>query len=288
MNLIDLFGTHGIRYWTAGKNVSPGWVNIRCPFCGDKSNHGGFNLTTGVYYCWRCGSDHSAQDVVKELVGFNVKFSLAMQGVKKEKFEHGAYETMPGIEEPRECHRQYLKNRGFDLTMMRELYKIKFTIQTPLKYQWRIMIPIFDADGEYLSYQGRDVTGQQKLRYIDEPKFDNKSTLYGEWLMPGMENILVVEGVFDAWKLGVGAVATYGIAYSMAQILLLSKYKNVFVMFDRERTAQVQADRLCAELSVVGCNARKVGLPDGYKDAGAMPAVKARELKKMIFSGEYV
>jgi hypothetical protein len=288
MNLVEIFVTHGIRYWTEGKNVSPGWVNIRCPFCSDRSNHGGFNLTTGKYSCWRCGDNRSAHDVLKELVGFNVKFSLSMAGITKKKtvIERGTYERMPGIDEPRECHKQYLKNRGLDLTMMRELYKIKFTIQTPLKYQWRIMIPIFDSDGKYLSYQGRDVTGQQRLRYIDEADFDNKTTLYGEWLVPDYDNILVVEGVFDAWKLGVGAVATYGIAYSSDQVLLLSKYKNVFVMFDRERTARAQADKLVAELCVIGVNAVRVDGPEQYKDAGAMPAGRARELKKMIFCGE--
>jgi DNA primase len=290
MDLISIFISHDIRYWTEGKNVSPGWVNVRCPFCGDKSNHGGFNLSNGKYSCWRCGSDHSAHDVLKELTGFNLNFSLSAQGIKKKKanIEPKSFERMPGVDEPKECHRQYLRNRGFDLTIMKELYKIKFTIHTPVRYQWRIMIPIFDADGKYLSYQGRDVTGQQEKRYIDEPGFDNKATLYGEWLIDDYENILVVEGVFDSWKLGVGSVASYGISYSMDQVLLLSKYKNVFIMFDNEKTAQRQARKLCAELRMIGTNAVIVPGPERYKDAGAMPANRARELKKMIFNGEWV
>lgn len=289
MDLISVFIANNIKFWTDGKNVSPGWVNIRCPFCGDKSNHGGFNLSSGRYKCWRCGS-HSPHDVLKELTGSIIKFSISTHLLPKKQsavIEPKEYERMPGVDEPKNCHREYLINRGFDLTMMKDLYKIKFTIHTPQKYQWRIMIPIFSAEGEYLSFQGRDVTGQQHLRYVDEADFDNKSTLYGEWLIDDYENVLVVEGVFDAWKLGVGSVATYGIAFTMDQVLLLSKYRNVFVMFDNERTAQQQADKLCKELQLIGVNAKKVAGPVRYKDPGAMPANRARELRKMIFNGEW-
>ena len=277
--------SHDIKYWKEGKNVTPGWINIRCPFCGDKSNHGGFS-PEGSYNCWRCGNEHAASDVIKEITGFNIQItslgSATAKKKKKEKIEK-EYDDMPGSIELMDCHKQYLKNRGLDPVMIQELYKIKGTNHSPIKYQWRIMIPIFSNSMEYLGFQGRDITGRQNERYKCESDTDNKEVLYGEWLLENKKNILVVEGVFDAWKLGPGAVCTFGIAFTRKQLLLLSEYENVFIMFDDEKAAQQQAMKLSNELSIIGTNSFISKLPSKFKDAGSMPAKIARELKNEIF-----
>jgi len=44
-----------VQYITEGPNCKRGWVNVRCPFCDDPSEHLGMNLETGAFNCWRCG-----------------------------------------------------------------------------------------------------------------------------------------------------------------------------------------------------------------------------------------
>ena len=39
MNLFEFLDDYDIEYWTEGKNVVKGWVNITCTFCDDDSNH---------------------------------------------------------------------------------------------------------------------------------------------------------------------------------------------------------------------------------------------------------
>lgn len=278
--------SHDIKFWKEGKNVTPGWTNIKCPFCGDKSNHGGFS-PEGSYNCWRCGNEHSASDVIKEITGFDIKITTSTgtgrNNKTKKQTKRKEYDDMPGSAELMECHKMYLKNRGLDPTMIQDLYRIKGTNHTPIKYQWRIMIPIFNNSMEYLGFQGRDITGRQIERYKCESDTDNKEVLYGEWLIDNRKNILVVEGVFDVWKLGVGAVCTFGIAFTRKQIILLSEYENVFIMFDNEKRAQNQAKKLSQELSILGVNSIITKLPSKYKDAGSMPQKIAKELKEEIF-----
>jgi DNA primase len=43
-----------------------------------------------------------------------------------------------------------------------------------------------------------------------------------------------VEGVFDAWRIGDGAIATFGTQFTDEQLLMISKFKQVFVMYDQD------------------------------------------------------
>ena len=44
----------GIDYKLSGKNVTSGWIEVNCPFCGDPSYHLGIS-PTNLFHCWRCG-----------------------------------------------------------------------------------------------------------------------------------------------------------------------------------------------------------------------------------------
>ena len=70
VNIIELYKDYNITYWTFDKNVKRGWVNIKCPMCGDKSNHLGFNLSAQYYNCWKCGYS-SIEDILKEILSMS-------------------------------------------------------------------------------------------------------------------------------------------------------------------------------------------------------------------------
>jgi DNA primase len=56
--------------------------------------------------------------------------------------------------------------------------------------------------------------------------------------------VVVVEGYFDAVRIGPGAVPTMGVSFTKAQINLLSKIPVRVVLYDNESVAQRRASEL--------------------------------------------
>jgi DNA primase len=63
--------------------------------------------------------------------------------------------------------------------------------------------------------------------------------------------IVVCEGVTDVWRLGPGAVCTFGIKVTPSQIRLLSQYNKVIVFFDDDPQAILEAEKICFALAVL-------------------------------------
>lgn len=64
MDLIEWFEDNDLEYWTQGKNVTAGWVNIQCVFCDDLSNHLGIRLSDYRVSCWKCGGNTMANVIM--------------------------------------------------------------------------------------------------------------------------------------------------------------------------------------------------------------------------------
>lgn len=181
-------------------------------------------------------------------------------------------------------HLAYLKKRGFvgvNLSQLLATYGLYGT--GPIgPYNYRIIAPIY-FDGNLVSYQGRDYTGKSLLKYKACPKTeeirDHKNCLYGMDLVKG-ETVVVVEGVVDAWKLGPGAVATFGQSYTTAQIrLLVERWKRRIILFDKD--AKTQANRLATTLSGFSGETLMVTLND-YKDPGELSVENGQEIMKIL------
>ena len=72
----------------------------------------------------------------------------------------------------------------------------------------------------------------------------------------------MVEGIFDVWKIGPGAVATFGIEVSSSQVRLLSKFEEVFVLFDNEPQALKNARKLRDDLLTLGSDSYVIKIPN--------------------------
>jgi hypothetical protein len=77
-----------------------------------------------------------------------------------------------------------------------------------------------------------------------------KTLLYGEQYRTFYDTIIVTEGVFDVFNIGIGAVATFGKLITASQLLRISKFARRVICFDNEPDTQEQAKRLCYELSL--------------------------------------
>ncbi len=291
-NFPQIFTDYSIPHWVEGKNVALNNTNVQCPMCDDSSNHGGFNNESGSYRCWRCGW-HPTWKVIDYLTGskwsalsqeyfIDSSNDISLSKKKWIKSSASSLELPKGAAEISPEQKQYLINRKFDPDKLELLYGLKGTRYTG-EYAYRIIAPI-TLNEVLVSYQGRDYTGQAELRYkacpIEKEVLHHKNTLYSIDLVSSCKKIIVVEGITDQWRLGPGAVATFGTGYTQAQLNMLCFFDQIFILFDREERAQKIAEKMAYELAGMGKQVERLSMP--FDDPGSMPQDEADYLMKEI------
>jgi len=295
IDMAALLKAHSVEYITGrDPHCTPGWINMRCPFCDDHGRHLGWNLRGQYFNCWKCGG-HGVDDVLAEILEIAEREVWA---VKKR------YDMRPGarlVEEPAEivrpvevvvpggppliAHLEYLTSRNYDAAYLQRVWSVTFTDHLARGTdKFRVVCPIWH-DGRVVSWQGRDITGKSPLRWKSCPKElearDHKHCLGGQQLVPG-DSVAVVEGFTDAWRMGPGAVCTFGTDYLAAQVLLLRAYRRRFVILDsaeKDPNAAAQAERLAAMLSAFPGETVMVELDGG--DPGDMAQADADYLMEV-------
>lgn len=232
----QLCNDYHIPYAEIGnKHYTEGWINVSCPFCGGHSYHLGFNTNFNYFNCWKCGH-HSVLQTIQKLLNLSyeeVKRLLAQYEIsgkhdftKIEKVKASVCNLPIATTDLQPQHIKYLEKRGFNAQSLADEWGIKGTIGFG-GYANRIIIPI-EYYGTLCSYQGRDITGKAELRYkackSTEEVIDHQHIVYGIDKAIPFNQCVVVEGVFDAWKLGAGAVSCFGIDYTAYQVRCLARH----------------------------------------------------------------
>lgn len=257
IDLLRLLNEVGIEYTT---QTNKGWINIQCPFCSDSGQHGGLNRAGGYYHCFRCGG-HKLEKIIRRLTGYSdeevealiFKYSGRGSVVEKINRQHAETVKLPGGVLGRN-HRKYLIGRRFNPDELVDKYKIRGTGITG-EWAFRIIIPIY-FDNRLVSFQGRDVTGKQDLRYktldVELSVMDPKSILYNVDNCK-TERLILVEGVFDCWRMGDGCAATLGTSMTEKQLRIIStRFRRVSFLFDAEKEAQQRAAAQALRLAALG------------------------------------
>jgi hypothetical protein len=289
MNFIELLEEHDIPRAPDGHHHQTlGWVQIDCPFCGRDSGrfHMGYHLTSGIVNCWKCGP-HSVVSILMEYTG------LPFAKVKRLVEQLDDVATRQRITKPtatrvknpagvgplQEPHIRYLSKRGFDYKELERLWEIQGTgVGPPLP--WRLFIPII-KDGKQASWTTRSLIdeGQRyKSAEAEQETIPHKHILYGGDYV--RNTVIVVEGPPSVWRIGPGAVATFGTAFTKQQVLSLVQVHRRIVCFDNEPIAQRQAQRLCRELGAFPGETLNVTL-DGIDPADCKSS-EIKELRKFL------
>lgn len=268
----------GIPYTTEGRNTTVGWINMKCPFCDDNSNHLGIS-PTNVFSCWKCGAKGDIIKLVCEVGGVNFREAQKIIGEYQDytikqlrqdirlrytetPLPPEAHDTIPPL------YLAYLQKRRYDSTYLISKYKIKAFPNFGL-YKFRIAIPCLFKQ-VVVNFTALDVTGKAKSKYKHCP--NEEATIPMKELLYNLDNagkrLIVVEGVTDVWRLGDGAVATMGIMFTTPQIKLLTEHKAeaITIMFDAEPLAQKQANKLANALSLFVPKVDVYVLPNGDPD----------------------
>lgn len=248
---------HNIDRAKSGKHYRPGWTNISCTECtGHSGYHLGINIKDSYATCHRCGF-HPLIKIVIKLTGLNYRSSTAL--IKK-------YSTLSEPFSQRKTKKKapseiifpsdtgkltnkakiYLINRLYNPDKLETIWNLKSTSHIGF-YKHRILAPIYQRQ-KLISYQTRDITGKHPQKYLacfqDEEIIQHQHCIYG--LDQAVNRrCIVVEGITDVWRLGPGAVATFGIDFTKQQVrLIATNFDKVFIMFDSEPQAQEKAEEL--------------------------------------------
>jgi DNA primase len=272
-DIVKYLDSRNIWHKDHGDNVSNGWTSINCLFCIDHSNHLGINLTSKVYTCYKCAEEGNCFKLIQEIDGVTFRNAI---GIAKE-FGNGVFiprerhfQTklkLPDniLKELTPRHKEFLINRRYDPDYVIPKYKLLATGPVG-NFKHRIIIPVH-MNERMLSFIGRDVTGQATIPYKNSPESlcikDPKNSLYN------MDSVLqskavVVEGIFDAWRIGDGAVATFGTKYTHEQLRLFKNLKRVFVLYDAD--AKTLSHKLAADLSSIVKEVKVLELDEGDPD----------------------
>lgn len=288
MTLRDLLTTLGIEYKEHGESslVTRGWIGVECPWCGRGTGRPGLgiNVTSLRSKCWKCGS-HSLLASLCEIssqprervAALLAAVDDAVGLLAGDETPTGRYKEPDGVGPLQTVHRNYLSRRGFDPDEVVETWAVK-GIGRGGRYQWRLFLPVF-VEQKPVSWTTRAV-GNVELRYVSAPKTDEsvhlKDTLFGE--DKAGNSVVVVEGPFDAMRIGPGAVATYGLSVTLKQRARLARYARRTICFDNDPEAQRVARRLADELSVFD-GATYVAVLSG-KDPCESPEEEIHELRE--------
>ena len=287
---IRFFIDYNIVYYTEGKNVSPGWVNCRCPFCNDKSNHLGINTSNAYVYCWKCGF-HTLYDTIKVLTNephpksIASKYGVLLNSYSTNKtFQIKNNKIIVPGGGLNKYHKKYLEKRNFDWVYLVNKYKIKGTDHTDTNgYEYRIMFPIY-YNNNIVSYQGRDYTNQQELRYKACSK--KNENIHHKHILFNLDNcngkkVIVCEGVFDVLRVGDNSCATFGTGFTDSQINILgNKFDEVYILYDGDDEAIKKANQAITKLNLMGTKTYLITLDGG--DPAEMTEDEIISLKRDI------
>jgi len=300
MQIIQLYTDHNIPFQTEGnKHCRPDWVNTACPHCtGNIGLHLGYSLSRNYFKCWRCGwhpviptisrlakiSQKEAGSLVRQYGGAAgaVTAAKVVLRIKAHRLpsNHGPLQRQ---------HKHYLRKRLFDPDKLEQEWKLLGTGPcAKLGESWyknRIIIPIF-WDRKRISFQSRSISNKAKPKYKACPAnrelIPHKHILYGKQEAWGDAGICV-EGPADVWRFGPNAFAISGIEFTKQQVqIMTTHFKRIAVVFDDDPQAQMQADKLVAELRFAGIAALRVNI---VGDPAAMEQTEANYLVKHIMGG---
>ena len=288
MTIAEIFQELGVDFREGGshRHVTHGWTGIDCPNCSPGS--GKFKLgvppgTSRFGTCWTCGRVPllpALQEITRRPWNELAKLlgDVEAEWEPQAKRPAGKLIVPSGIGPLQPAHHDYLASRGFDPHTIAGLWGVRGIGVAP-RLSWRLWIPVYQG-GEAVGWTTRSLLDDVPRRYVNagphEESMPIKQALYGEDF--ARHAVVVVEGPTDAWRVGPGAVATFGTAYTKSQVARLSRFPVRAVAYDREPEAQRAARRLCRELECFPGQTFRVEL--SASDPGEAGEEEVRELRE--------
>ena len=254
-----------IEYKEKGKNVTSGWCEVSCPYCGDPSFHCGINLESKMFHCWRCSEKGNVITLLHEITKLPYKEIYKSIGPFQNDVlglgvisnnNNGSYANVHGsnpqklifpnhlLDNPEEIHRQYLLNRRFDPEFLTKKYQLKFTYNVG-ELRFKIIVPVI-IDRKKVAWVAADILRKQGcIPYLNAPP--EKCIIPVNHCLYNIDSVkdfaVIVEGITDVWRHGDGFIGSFrkGMTSEQIELLISKRPKRVYTMYDPDATEQSQA-----------------------------------------------
>lgn len=252
----------GIEYQTGGSDVSSGWIGVNCPFCSDPLFHLGINLDRKTISCWRCGTKGTVIKFLMEVLGSLPKALEVLQKYQgrelwnpeeQEKIQVTKVELpLNTTREMPPYHRHYLeKIRRFNADELKDKYNLHFTGPNS-NWPNKIIVPVI-KNYRLVTFTSVDISYNAKIKYRHESK--EKSIIPIKDHLYGIEDtnkysVIVVEGLFDKYRVGDNCIALFGVVPSKKQMQLLSQFNRIILAFDADNAGSTEVEKVASDLSI--------------------------------------
>jgi DNA primase len=294
-----------------GRGSSGMQINVReCPACGDSRWRVYLNAETGLGNCFVCNATFNKLGFVHQYLGHDpedrrswrqtfehAQACIVEQGWRPKRmhqvavaYEKAVFPTSYPLPTPEGYNLKYLEDRGIGGELAKFFHLRfcehgwwKFTKEDGSpgyqKFDGRVIIPVYDLDGEFKTFQGRDITGLQgDKKYL----FPKGLPGTGRYLLNGQsvqraKRAVMGEGGFDVFALkkaldeevalrDVVPVGSFGKhlaedQVSRFRILKSQGLEEVTIMWDGEWRALLAACEAAKLLIRVGLRVRIALLP---------------------------
>jgi len=255
--IISILRKINVPYTTAPtKNVSTGFIGIKCPFCEDGSNHCGIAIDAGNFSCWRCHESGPFIKLLRKLAGESEEYCQELINGVDLQFKEDSLETIEKIINPPPMDKNSGGRKFEGLPQFFEEIKVginfsllysylerrKISLNTVIKYHCgickfgkymnRMIIPVI-FNGKIVSYQAADLTGFANLKY-NTASGDINQYLYNYDSIKDSRRIIITEGIPDCWRCGDDAVCSFGAHFTSKQFKLILDKKPNELIFCRD------------------------------------------------------
>jgi DNA primase len=199
-----------------------------CPFCNDSRKNLWMNPKLGCYRCWKCDEKGRLETLLSSTIP---SWSLS----SSKQATHPSTMVLPPEYLKLDIYSgkawTYFVSRRFDASDA-ERFGVGYCPRG--QYYGRLILPVWD-EGKLVSFVARDYTGNTTVKIRNPSNVPHKSYLYNYDLITNSFAVLV-EGIFDCWRVGDDGVATFGTSLSVGQMLRLCKLnlKRLYFCWDED------------------------------------------------------
>lgn len=265
-------------------------VAVPCPNCKtDDKKKLSINITTWKYHCWVCGiKGNNLRSVFKQyhspevLSAFKTQFGIGDDTADVEvpvevvTLPDGILPVPLAKSSKNPNHRAcytYLARRGIS---ERDMWYWKMCISKENRFDRRVIIPSFDATGDLNYYVSRTIDDDARPRYVNS-KANKTEIIFNELMVDWTKPVTLVEGVFDAVKVGQNAIPILG-SYLPQSAALFTKIvaNELQVTLALDPDVIDKTHKIAQDFFSFGIDIRIADIA-GYKDIGEMPKEVARQ-----------
>lgn len=225
---------------------------FHCKFCGHHKRKLECNLLSYNWHCWTCNSRGKSFRSLFRKLNVPKSYYQRLFEITKEKsfsgFTRGKETSHELLKLPEEFiplskfnnslspHRKhalkYLKNRNIsEIDILR--YNIGYAENG--EYSGRVIIPSYDEKGNLNFFSSRAFYPSMKIKYRNPP-WSKDIVGFGMLINWNLEDVTLVEGVFDAIAIRRNAIPLFGktLSYSLKESLIINGIERVNIVLDND------------------------------------------------------